>query len=211
MRRLLFALLPLVAASNAGAQIIRQRFGLREPSTWISGGVGTQDAWSVTDGKSGAHWQFGNSTQYAASLEKAISTGASIGIRGTTATVPLTYAGVAGTTDADANVSQLFGVLHVASPGQFHTVFELSAGATVYSNFKARVTNAKLPPDQPDPDFSFALGYGFGYALSSTFSVDLVQDLTTSMHQNVGLSAGDDTSVRWRTTRIVARIGLGGR
>ena len=87
---------------------------------------------------------------------------------------------------------------------------ELSAGATIYSDFKARDTGEKLAPLKADPDFSFALGYGFGYSFSSLFSIDVIQDLTTTLHQSTGLSAGDETRVRVHGTRLVGRLGLGG-
>ena len=210
MRRLLLVSLTLVASSDAGAQIIRPRYQLRAPAAWVSLGAALQQSWSVTDGATGSRWEFGNATPYQASLEKALSGDASFGVRGSTAKVPLRYVGPAVTTEADANVSQLFGTLHVANGREFHTVLELSAGATLYSNFRARTDGAKLGPDSPDADFSFAFGYGFGYAFSPAFSIDVVQDVATSLHQKTGLSAGDDSSVRIHGTRIVGRFGLGG-
>ena len=211
MRRLLLVLLMFLASSGAGAQIIRPRYQLQAPAAWISLGAALQQSWSVSDGATGSRWEFGNATTYQASLERALSGGATIGVRGSTGNVPLRYVVPAVTTEADANVSQLFGTLHVANGREFHTVLELSAGATMYSNFRARNGGAKLGPDTPDTDFSFAYGYGFGYSFSPAFSIDVVQDVTTALHQKTGLSAGDDSSVRIQGTRIVARIGLGGR
>ena len=133
MRRSLFLILIAIASTSAHAQIVRQRYGVTQPSAWVSGSAGLQQGWTVNtkDGQ----WVFGDATQYGASLEKALSNGMSIGVRGVTATVPVrvTQAAVAG--DGDATVSQLFGTFHGASGGAFHTVFELSAGATLYSNF----------------------------------------------------------------------------
>ena len=211
MRRLLLVLLTLLASSGAGAQIIRPRYQVQTPAAWVSLGAAFQQSWSVIDGATGSRWDFGNATPYEASLEKTLSGGASFGVLGTTAKVPLRFVVPAVTTEADANVSQLFATLHVANGREFHTVLELSAGATLYSNFRARTTGAKLGPDTPDADFSFAFGYGFGYAFSPAFSIDVVQGVTTSLHQKTGLSAGDDSSVRIQSTRIVGRIGLGGR
>lgn len=210
MRRLPVVLLTLLATSHAGAQINRSRSQLKGPAEWISFGTTLQKPWTVTDGATGSRWEFGNSTPYEASLEKALSGGASFGVRGSTATVPLVYVGPLATTDADANVSQLFGTLRMTSGSGAHTVIELSAGATIYSNFRSRTDGAKLGPDTPDADFSFALGYGVGYNLTPSFSIDVVQDVTTVMHQKTGLSAGDDSSARINGTRIVGRIGFGG-
>jgi hypothetical protein len=195
-------------AANADAQIIRPG-GLRfqEPSAWASFGVASVQGFTVTDGTTNTLWQFANATQYSLSLEKALSGGASLGVMGTTARTPLSYSG----TDADANVSQILATLHVANGRALHSVLELSAGTTLYSNFRARSTGAPLPPSSPDADFTFAFGYGLGYAFSPVLSIDVVQDLTTVLHQRTGLNAGDNSSIRINTTRLVARFGLGGR
>ncbi len=217
MRRLTFALFPLLlAASTAGAQGRgRYPYTLQEPTSWVSLGAALLQPWSVLDGATNSEWRFGNATQYNGSLEHQLSNGATIGLRGTHARVPLTYRGstdqgsfVQGI-DADANVSQAFATLHVASGQGFHSVFELSAGATAYYNFRERVQGQKLVPTKPDYDFSFAIGYGAGYAFSKTFSIDVVQDLTQVLHQKTGLAAGEDSSARINGTRLVARFGLG--
>jgi hypothetical protein len=209
VRRLLLVLPLLLASTHAGAQIIRARYGLQAPSVWVSGGAALQQAFSVTDGTTGTQWRFGSATTYGGSLEKALASGMTIGVRGSTALVPLNYAGAAVTFDADARVSQLFGTLRLASGQGFHTVLELSAGATNYSDFRARNSAMKLEPLGGDTDFSFAFGYGFGYSFSPRMSIDVVQDVATSVHQKDGLSAGDDSTVRIQGTRIMGRIGLG--
>jgi hypothetical protein len=206
VRRLLFALFPLLVAAESGAQVVRRGgLGGAPPTLWVSGGAALAEGWSVTDGTTGSRWDFGSSTQYQASLERMFN-GATFGLRGTYATVPLRY----NSTDADADVSQLFLAVHVA-PGRpgFHSVLELDGGATMYSNFRARATGAKLGPDR-DADFSFAFGYGFGYGFSNAFSVEVVRDLTMTMHQKTGLAASEDSMHRINSTRIVGRFGLGG-
>ena len=205
----------MLAATPAPAQIIRSRVQTTEPPAWVSFGAGLVQSFTVVDGSTNSRWAFGNSTQYGASLERTIAGGTTFGLRGSTSQVPLHYRQVIGgdgivETDADANVSQLFGTVHVASGAGFHTVLELSAGATLYSNFRARGSGTKLAPTSPDADFSFVFGYGFGYTISRAFSVDVVQDIATALHQKTGLGAGDDSSVRMHGTRFVARLGLGG-
>ena len=211
MRRFVLALIPFLAA-DAGAQIIRRPPGLqfREPSVWVSLGVGLTQGWSVLDGATNSQWDFGDATQFAAALEKSVASGVTIGARGTTSRVPLRYTTAGTSVDADANVSQFMAGLHVASGREFHTVLEVGAGATLYSNFRERGNNAKLAPSS-DTDFTFAFGYGLGYAFSPNFSLDVVQDLTTVVHQQTGLSAGSSSTSRINTTRLVARYGLGGR
>jgi hypothetical protein len=208
VRRLFLTLLPLVIAADAGAQIIRPGMRFGEPNAWVSLGAGLQNGFDVHDGTTGSVWQFGDATQYVASIEKPMTAGVTLGVRGTHARAPLLYNGI----DADGNVSQAMAVLHVASGREFHSVLELAAGATIFSNFRARGTDQRLAPSSPDADFAFAFGYGFGYNFSPSFAVDvMIQDLSTALHQKSGLSAGESTSNRTTSTRIVARFGLGGR
>jgi hypothetical protein len=211
VRRTLFALLPLVIAGEAGAQIIRPGMRFSEPSAWVSFGAALTNTFDVHDGTTNSIWSFGDATQYAVSVEKPISgSGVTLGLRGTHARVPLFYSGNTNT-DADANVSQVMAVLHIASGQGFHSVLELSAGATIFSNFRSRTTDARLEPTSPDADFAFAFAYGFGYNFSPTFAIDVVQDQSTSLHQKSGLGASEGSSNRFTSTRFVARFGLGGR
>jgi hypothetical protein len=208
VRRLLFAFVPFFVATQADAQIIRPGMRFGEPSAWVSLGVGLQNGFAVHDGTTGSTWQFSDATQFVASLEKTFTPGVTFGVRGTHARVPLLY----NSTEADANVSQVMALVHVASGRGLHSVFELGAGATLFSNFRARVTDERLPPLSPDADFAFSYGYGFGYNFSPTFAIDvMIQDHSTALHQTTGLSAGESTSNSSTTTRIVARFGLGGR
>ncbi|MDQ2667299.1 MAG: hypothetical protein M3Z05_14970 [Gemmatimonadota bacterium] len=210
MRRLSFVLLAMVFSSVADAQIVRSRFPVQDPLAWVSLGATFQQGWSVSDGTTGSVWYFGNAVPWHASLERTINGGTSVGIRGSTGMIPLTYQGPLGKQEADANVSQLLGTIHVSSGRGFHTVLELSAGTTLYSNFRERGTGTKIGPASPDADFTFAFGYGFGYAFSPRFSIDVVQDIATAWHQKDGLPAGDDSSTRMHGTRLVGRLGLGG-
>jgi hypothetical protein len=222
VRRLFIVLLPIVGAlpwHESGAQIIRPgRFSLSEPPTWVSGGVGLQQGWTVIDGTTGSRWDLGDATQYGASIERTISGGMSVAIRGTTARVPLDYTTLSslssssfrGVTQADVTVSQAYAGIHVSSGRGLHSVLELGAGATIYSNFRDRSGGGTLEPSKPDADFSFVFGYGLGYTLSRGFQIDVVQDLATSLHQKTGLSAGESSSSRISTTRVVARLGFGG-
>ena len=217
MRRLLLLALVFLLAPAAGAQIIsRGGMPFREPTTFVSFGVGLLQPWGVADGTTNSTWHFSDATQFTVALARNFGSGAAVGLRGTTARVPLRYTSLIGGdasygTDADANVSQLLGSLHIAAGSRFHTVLELSAGATFYYNFSARGSDASIGPNTVDPDFSFGFGYGVGYNISPRFSVDVVQDQITTLHQKSGLSAGQSSSARLTTTRIIARFGLGAR
>ena len=210
MRRLLFVIPLLLPYVKAGAQISRPRYGVQTPSVWVSGGAALQQGFSVADGTTGSMWQFGNATTYGAALEKTLGNGLLLGVRGSNGLIPLNYSSPSTSVNADAQMSQLFGTLRLASGRGLHSVLELSAGATYYSNFRTQGASVKLPPLNGDTDFSFAFGYGFGYSFSPRMSVDVVQDVTTSVHQKDGLNPGDDSTVRMHGTRIMGRIGLGG-
>ena len=217
MRRLqLLALATLVPAA-ASAQIIRRPgMPFQEPTTFISFGVGHVQSWTVHDSRDAANstWDFGDATQFAVAVERSFGAGVTMGVEGTTARVPVHYGALEGgdvffQTDADARVSQAMATLHLSSGRQFHTVLELSGGATLYSDFKARGTGATIGPRSMDADFSYGFGYGAGYNFTPRFSLDVVQDQITSLHQSSGLSAGTPTSARLTSTRLIARIGLG--
>jgi hypothetical protein len=210
----MLAILVALPRGEAHAQIIRQPPGprLREPQNWASAGIGLQQGWTVFDGSTGTRWDLGDSQQYFLGVEHAVTGGVTVGVRASTASTSLRYLsrGTGIVTDADARVSQALGVVHITSGRPLHSVIELGAGATFYSGFKARGTGARLAPNNTDADFTFVLGYGIGYAFSRTFQLDVVQDLATSLHQKMGLEAGDDSSARISVTRLVARVALGG-
>ena len=215
MRRLASVLLVFVVALPSGAQVIRRgSLGQAPPAAWVSGGAGLTEAWTVTDGTTGSVWEFGSATQFTASLEKAYS-GATLGLRGTTSLVPLRYtgpdaSGVPTSTQADANVSQLFVSAHAGGGRGFHSVLELDLGGTRYSNFREQRTGARLGPSS-DTDFSLAFGYGAGFGFSNSFAVDVVRDYGKSWHQRTGLDASADASATLQDWRVVGRFGLGSR
>jgi hypothetical protein len=209
----LLTVLVALPRADVDAQIIRSPGPrLREPQNWASAGFGLQQGWTVTDGATASRWDLGDSQTYFAGVEHAVAGGVTVGVRASTAHTSLRYvsSGPGIVTDADARVSQALGVLHITSGRELHSVIELGAGATLYSGFKARGTDASLGPSGTDADFTFVLGYGIGYSFSRSFQLDVVQDLSTTLHQKTGLVAGDDSSVRYSVTRLVARVALGG-
>ncbi len=223
MRRLSLALLTILVAlpvHGAAAQIIRgDRFGLGDPQTWVSAMYGWQEGWTVMDGRTNSRWDLGDTQQYGASIERAVMSGVTLGVRATTAAPEVRYeafdlpstAGVAATIfPGETRVTQAFGIVHVSTGRQLRSVFELGLGATIYSPIRHQATGETLGDTRTDSDFAFSFTYGLGYSLSRNFHVDVVQDLGTSLHQKNGLAAGEDRSARIRTTRLVARYGLGG-
>jgi hypothetical protein len=212
VRRFALALVPLFIAADAGAQVIRRGFS-NDPAAVVSFGVARQSAFSVRDGASESTWHFGDATQYTGSFERSLGPGLSLGLSGNMSRVPVSVSSsIAGNSgDADVVMSQAFATLYATSGRAFHSVLEGDIGATIYSNFQPRAGSTALVPKGTDADFAFALGYGFGYSFSPRFSIDFVQTLATSLHQKTGLSAGDESSVRINSSRLVARFGLGQR
>ncbi|HEU4721937.1 MAG TPA: hypothetical protein VFS59_11290 [Gemmatimonadaceae bacterium] len=216
MRRFTLALLTVLVALpvyDAGAQIIRGgRFALREPRTWVSATFGWQEGWTVFDGQTSSRWDLGDTQQYGASIEHAVARGITLGVRATTSAPSVNYVRTTAPTvsQADTRVTQALGVVHVSTGRDLRSVFELGLGATIYSDFRERGTDLRLGPAKTDADFTFVFVYGLGYSFSRNFHVDVVQDLGTSLHQKTGLSAGEDTSARITSTRLVARYGIGG-
>jgi hypothetical protein len=215
VRRLTLALLTGLVAlppTGVGAQIIRGgRLTLRDPQTWLSATVGWQEGWRVFDGRTASRWDIGDTQQFGASVERAVSHGITLGVRANTSQPSVNYSttsGVPPTAQADTRITQALGVVHVTTGRDIRSVFELGLGATIYSDFRERGTGARLGPAS-DADFTFVFVYGLGYSFSRNFHVDVVQDLGTALHQKAGLSAGEDTSIRISSTRLVARLGLG--
>jgi hypothetical protein len=216
VRRLSLALLSVLFAlplQRGGAQIIRGgQLALRDPQTWISAGVGWQSGWTVSDGTTASRWELGDSQQYGLSIERTVKSGITLGVRAATSQPSMDFASVTAgelIRQADIRVSQALGVIHVTTGRDIRSVFELGVGSTIYSGFRERRTDARLGPST-DADFTFVFSYGLGYSFSRSFHIDVVQDLGTSLHQKTGLAAGDDTSMRISSTRVIARLGLGG-
>ena len=216
MRRLTLALLSVLFAlplQRGGAQIIRGgQIAVRDPQTWVSATVGWQGGWTVFDGTTASKWDLGDAQQYGLSVERTVRSGITLGVRAATSQPSLNFLNTSGTPltrQADARVSQALGVVHVTTGRDIRSVFELGVGSTIYSGLRERGSNAKLGPSS-DADFTFVFSYGLGYSFSRSVHVDVVQDIGTSLHQKAGLSAGEDTSIRISTTRLIARLGLGG-
>lgn len=215
MKRIVFVLsgLLLSAGAAANAQIIDSRQVSTEPIAWTSLSVGWLQHGGLCDPDSNSCWDFGSAPQFRASLEMPVGRGgASFGVAGTTARVPLTYAGglLSGCSqcDADANVSQILGTFHIGGTSGFHQVIDLNAGVTLFSNFRT-TDGTRLDPDKTRSAFTFSLGYGFGYALSPRFSIMVLQDYGLVIHKRV--SGDPNNTAQQSTLRIGARYGMGSK
>lgn len=211
---LALAALSWPGGARAGAQVVERQAAF-VPQWWTSIGVGTFQSQPVDDGSTSSSWDFGNTVQWRASLERSLDRGSTLGVAATFASVPLTYSsnGILPTScascDASANITQVMAAFHAGGANRgFHQVIEIALGATIYSGFHARGDGQKLAPSS-DADPAFALGYGFGYGISEFTQVEVVEDLAASLHQRTGLPASANTTIRSYTTRLGVRVALG--
>lgn len=193
----------------ADAQIMRRPVMAR-PVNWAGVNVGIVQGYSLSDGTTGAVWRFGSGLEYAGRFEHPLQSGISVGAQGSYAKAPLTYSstsGGCGTCDASATVTQLMGLIHYGRGYGFHSVYELSAGAIGYSNFRQTSDpGVQLGAKGTDYDFRFALGYGFGFGLSPTTSIEVVQEIGTILHQKTGLPGSTSNYPRVYVTRLGGKI-----
>ena len=205
--------LMLVSAVTVDAQIIDSRqVGSGEPIAWTSLSIGWLQHDDLCDPGSESCWDFAGAPQFRATMEMPMGRGATIGLAGTTARVPLIYRGglLSGCTqcDADANVSQIFANVRIGGGSGFHQVIDLNGGITIFSNFRNE-NASRLDPSGTVSSFTFSVGYGFGYSLSQRFQLMLVQDYGMVIHKRI---AGSSTNTAQQyTTRLGARYGLGSR
>ena len=213
VRRLLFVALSVAITQAASAQIIDaggsgRRFG--QPNAWASLGVGWLQQGGLCDPGSNSCWDFGNAMQWRGTLEYPMGRGATIGAAATTARVPLRYQSTlacATVCDADANVSQYLAQLHLGGGTGIQQAIDITAGMTVFTNFRAKDTGVRLEPAKAVSNFSFGVAYGFAFPIKSNFHVTLVQEYGQIIGKRV--SGQSSNTAQQNITRIGARVGLG--
>lgn len=202
----------LTAAPALHAQIIQP--GIRNrPAAWTSLSVGWFQQGSICGATASTCWNFGGAPQFRASFEIPAGTGAAFGLAGTTARAPLIYAsslGNCGQCDADANVSQILGIVRIGGGSTgFHQVIEIAAGTTIYTNFRS-TDGTRLGDGKAVSDLTFGLGYGFGFSLSPRTQVVLiVQEWALVLHERQPGSSENTTTQQ--NIRIGGRFALGER
>ena len=227
MHRGLAALIALAAlassaiASSADAQIMRVPQRGSQPVVWASASAGilqVQD--DIIDGRTQSAWRFGTTLQYRGTIEMEVGGNGAVGFALGYANAPLTYAQSPGVNpapdcssrcDAHAQIWSLMGAFHMGGGIGFHQIIDISAGVTVYRDFRSDELNSPLGPESPDKDLALSVGYGFGWGFTPRLQLMLVQDAAYTLHQRDGLSGGADNSTQIFTTRLGARIGLGSR
>ena len=221
MRRAFAALVTLaLAAPLAHAQIMRVPQRSSEPVVWGSLSAGFyQFGNDIHDGRTASVWRFGSAVQYRGSAELDVGNGGAVGMAVGYANAPLTYFRTSAGTgsdcvtacDAHAQVWTVMGTFHMGGGIGFHQIIDLSAGTTIYRDFRADGSNAQIGPESPDKDLSISVGYGFGWGFSNRLQVMLVQDAAYTMHQRDGVSGSQSSNSQQFTTRLGARFGLGSR
>lgn len=214
--RVLLVTMLCLGASTAGAQIIDSRgsaLGGGDPIAFTSLSVGWFNHSSICDPDSDSCWEFGGAPQFRFTLEMPVGRGGSFGVAGTTARVPLLYSGgllsSCSRCDADANVSQVMALFHIGGAGRgFQQVIDLSAGMTLFSNFRT-TDGIRLDPAKTTSSFNFAVGYGFGYGITDRLQLMLVQDYGLLIHKR--MPGESSNTAQQSATRIGARYGLGSK
>ena len=221
MRRALIAAITLaLIAPHADAQIMRVPGRSSTPVMWGSLSAGFyQFSSDIRDGRTQSIWRFGSALQYRGSAELDVGNGGAVGMAVGYADAPLTYFQTAAGTDqscftscdAHAKVWTVMGTFHMGGGQGFHQIIDLSAGTTIYRDFRVDGSNAQIGPASPDKDLSIAVGYGFGWGFNNRLQIMLVQDAAYTMHQRDGISGGQSSNSQQFTTRLGARFGLGSR
>ncbi len=225
MLRALAALTALAfAVPIAGAQVIQVPRRSDIPVAWgsLSAGFLRFDN-DIADGDTRSVWRFGSTLQYRGSVEMDVGGAGAVGLAVGYANAPLSYFQPDQANpppaddpcgfrcDAHAQVWQVMGSFHMGGGLGFHQVIDLSAGTTIYRDFRVDGSSAAIGPDSPDRDIALSVGYGFGYGLNRRVQIMLVQDAAYVMHQRTGLSGGDNSNTQQFTTRLGVRVGLGSK
>ena len=223
MRRIaLFAVLSLVAAP-AGAQIINVPRGslAKEPGFFLTTTVGLQAIQSVKDGRTGTLWDFSQSIEFGAALERSLGRSLSFGIVATYTKAPLHFVDTSAVsigyaTCCNAHVDVITAGVQFTSGGGagFHQLIMINVGAIAFQHFDVKYNGDAGSPGAPptrDIDPHLAVGYGFGYGLSPRSEVFLLQEYGVALHQGEGLEGGDRRQYQQQTTRLGFRLGAGSR
>jgi hypothetical protein len=161
----------IAAQAVAGAQYPRNpRTQMPTSNYYVGLSYGLYELGTLEDGKTGNEWNFGYTTQLAATLEKTLSGGGAIGVIAGFASPRLTYRPI-GTFDptcctAKADVTQLLATARLGGGFYgFRSSIVIDAGATQFANFRDAATDLKLTGGGAwDP--TFGTGYELGVALT---------------------------------------------
>ncbi len=208
----------LLSAMELNAQQMPRRQVQTEPEYWVGFGYGLQETCAIQDGATNASWQFGYTSQWAASLDKRIGRGTTIGVVMSFASPPLQYSGNGSSLASacsfscagNADVTQL--LLNLEFSGRafagtaFHGVTGFDVGATQFSNFRD-ASGTRISPAGGSWDPTFGFRFGFGYYLAPWADMAVTEQLATLIHSQPS-NAAQTFPPRISTTRVGLRIGL---
>ena len=211
MKRILAAAaLTLGFTSGLDAQIIRQ-ISVIKHSAYLGLSVGWLNTQSICDPVSNACWNFGEAPQYRASLEMPLSPATTIGVSYGNAKVPLRWADTPPNTanctvcDANGEMNQIMGLMHLGGTGAFQQLIDISAGATQFGNFKT-TAGVPLGTGKRVTDFTFGIGFGFGIRMSEAWLFTVQQEYGLVIHKRV--PGSPSSSAQQQAFRLGLRIGL---
>jgi hypothetical protein len=214
VRRLAVALVVLLVVPPLQAQIISvpNRALSRQPQFVVGVTAGIQALQGVYDGSTGTAWDFGQTVDFGASLEKSLGRGSAVGVAGAYSRVPLRYfdaddvSSGGGGDDAHADVITAAAQFTAGGGEGFHQLIQVSAGVIMFRNFTLDDGGAVPPRQDIDPRLS--IGYGFGYGFSARAEGFIMQEYAVALHQGEGLSGDDRRQYQQQTTRIGLRLGF---
>jgi hypothetical protein len=213
-RLIVGATLCVVSQSRPADAQLRRRAVVKAPPNWIGGGITVMQGFTLLDGTTSSQWRFDSGLGYTASFEHPTQAGLMLGVQGTYATptmifsqtgTPSVQSACPTSCDGTGTITQIMALIHSGNGYSFHPVYQLTLGATGFSNFRDRSGN-KMGPATTDYDFSFALGYGLGFGLSGNVGIEVVQEIGTVLHQRDGLAAGSSNFPRISATRLGGKI-----
>lgn len=188
MKRSIFGLLLLAGALPLHAQLGRRPVRSSEPGYWVGLSYGYVEGLALTDRDTRGDWQFSYASQLRATLEKTVQPGVTVGAAAGFANANLSYrddglaTSCAVSCRASADVTQYLAFIRRSGGPGFHSLVDLEAGVTRFSNFRERTSGDELPPTHVSNDFTFGLGFGFGYGFSPIASVYAIQQFDFVMH-----------------------------
>lgn len=192
MKRAMTAAVLIVGlGASMDAQIIQTRV-VRRSSSFASFSVGWLQQAAFCDPTNDACWTFSDAAQYKASFEKSLGPATSAGISYAHAAVPLFWAdnGSCQPCNANSEIHQVMGVLHMGTEAPFSQLIDISVGATRFANFKT-TAGVPLGTGKPVTDFSFAIGYGFGARIATGLYFTLVEEYGVAFNKrDVGARSG---------------------
>jgi hypothetical protein len=221
VRRIAVLFLLSLAAAPAGAQIMSVPKGslAKEPAFVLGLTVGLQALQSVNDSDTQSIWDFSQSAEFGATLEKSLGRGATFGLAATYAKMPLRYidtasviGNVAVCCKAHVDVITAGAQFTAGGGAGFHQLVVINAGIIAFQNFDVKSDGSVTPrPPTRDIDPRLAVAYGFGYGFSARSEAFILQEYAVALHQGDGVLGDSRKQYQQQTTRIGIRVGAGGR